>query len=172
MLIHNAARAFAGALIMTICAFGQFSNTNTFTTTSSSSFPPVGIGSTETVQVILSNTATGSSTGPAAATEAAPSCGGSVAFYNSSGTIIGSATSFTLTAGQISQVSLPYASAAATSVREIIRAVVSLTTTFPGAAPCALSYSLSTFDTATGVTHAIVTGAGILGIATPFASHL
>jgi hypothetical protein len=173
MLIHYAVRAFAGALIMTICAFGQFSNTNTFATTSLSSFPPVGIASTESVQVILSNTATGSATAtPAAAAEPAPSCSGSVAFYNANGTMIGSATSFTLTSGQISQVSLPYASASSTSVREMIRAVVSLTTTFPGGAPCSLSYSLATFDTATGVTHAVVTGTGIAGIATPLTSHL
>jgi hypothetical protein len=169
MLIHNAVRAFAVALIMAVCAFGQFSNT--FTTTSSASLPPVGIGTTETVQVILTNTATNSSATPAAANEPAPSCTGSVAFYNATGAIIGAATTFTLTSGQISEVSLPYASAASASVRELIRAVVSLTTTFPGAAPCALSYSLATFDTATGETHAIVTGTGISGIAIPL-SHL
>jgi hypothetical protein len=172
MLIRNAARAFAGALI-TICAFGQ--SNNTFTTTSSSSFPPVGIGATETVQVILSNTATGSSNSSGLSNvsdEPVPSCNGSVAFYNASGTIIGTATTFTLTTGQISQVSLPYASAGSTSVREMIRAVVSLNTTFPGATPCSLSYSLATFDTATGVNHAIVTGTGISGVATPLAGHL
>ena len=172
MLIHNAVRAFAGALILTVCAFGQFNPTNGFTTTSSSSFPPVGIGTTETVQVILSNTATVPSNAAVVSTEPAPSCKGSVAFYNASGTIIGTATSFTLTTGQISQVNLPYASAAPTSVREMIRAVVSLTTTFPGPAPCSLSYSLATFDTATGATHAIVTGAGISAILTPLLGHL
>src|SRR5580698_10154602 len=102
MSIHNAARAFAVTLITTICAFGQLSNGNTFTTTSSSSFPPVEIGSTETVQVILSNTATGSPSGTTATNEPAPSCAASVAFYNASSAMIGSAISFTLTAGQIS----------------------------------------------------------------------
>ena len=172
MLIHNAVGAFAGALMMTVCAFGQFNPTNGFTTTSSSSFPPVGIGSTETVQVILSNTATALSSPGFVSNEPAPSCKGSVAFYNASGTIIGTATSFTLTTGQITQVSLPYASAAPTSVREMIRAVVSLTTTFPGPAPCSLSYSLATFDTATGATHATVTGTGISAIMTPLLGHL
>jgi hypothetical protein len=170
MSIHNAVRAFAVAFIIAVCAFGQFGNT--FTTTSSSSFPPVGIAGTESVQVIVSNTATVSSTTPAAATAAAPSCTGSVAFYNANGAIIGAAMPFTVTSGQIYQVSLPYASAASTSVREMIRAVVSLTTTFPGAAPCSLSYSLATFDTATGVTHAIVAGTGISGTASPLAGHL
>jgi len=165
MLIRNAARATAGIFILTICAFGQISATNGFATTSSSSFPPVGIAGTETVQVILSNTATVPSSGTLTPGEPAPSCTGSVAFYNASGTIIGTATSFTLTSGQISQVSLPYASAGSTAVRALVRAVVSLTTTFPKPAACSLSYSLATFDTATGVTHAVVTGAGISEIA-------
>jgi hypothetical protein len=163
MLIRSALRAFAGTVIMTICAFGQIP-INPFTTTPSSSFPPVGIGSTETIQVILSNTATALSNPAIVSNEPAPSCTGSVAFYNASGTIIGTATSFTLTTGQISQVSLPYASAGSTSVRALVRAVVSLTTTFPKPTPCSLSYSLATFDTATGVTHAIVTGTGISAI--------
>jgi hypothetical protein len=175
MSIHNAVRAFTVALIIAACAFGQFGNANTFTTTSSSSFPPVGIGTTETVQVILTNTAAVSLNTSGLSNvsdEPVPSCTGSIAFYNASGTIIGAATTFTVTSGQIYQVSLPYASASSTSVREMIRAVVSLTTTYPGAAPCSLSYSLATFDTATGVTHAVVTGNGISGIATPLAGHI
>jgi hypothetical protein len=175
LLIRNSARAFAGASIMAICAFGQFAdttNTNATTTSLSSSLSPVGIGTTETVQVILSNTATGSLNATATSKEAAPSCAGSVSFYDASGTIIGTATSFTLTSGQIAAVSLPYASTASASVRELIRAVVSLNFTFPAVAPCSLSYSLATFDTATGVTHAIITGTGISGISIPVAGHL
>ncbi len=168
MLIRSAIRAFAGAVIITICAFGQIINANTFTTTPSSSFPPVGIGTTETVQVILSNTAAVPAGNGLTPNEPAPSCSGSVTFYNSSGAMIGTATSFTLTSGQITQVSLPYASAGSASVRALIRAVVSLNTTFPGFTPCSLSYSLAIFDTVTGVTHAIVTGAGIFPIAAFF----
>jgi hypothetical protein len=172
MFIHNAARAFAGALITAICAFGQFtagtnSNPSTNTITTTSSFPPVGTAATETVQVVLSNTAGVSSNATAASNEAALSCNGSVAFYNAGGAVIGTATSFTLTSGQIAQVSLPYASTAPASVRELIRAVVSLNITFGDAAGCSLSYSLATFDTTTGATHAIVIGAGISGIVTP-----
>jgi hypothetical protein len=164
MLIHTALRAFAGALVATVCAFGQIP-INPIATTPSSSFPPVGIGSTETIQVILSNTATALSNPAIVSNEPAPSCTGSVAFYNATGAIIGAATSFALTSGQISQVSLAYASAGSTSVRALVRAVVSLTTTFPKTTPCSLSYSLATFDTATGVTHAIVTGTAISAIA-------
>ena len=54
----------------------------------------------------------------------------------------------------------------------MIRAVVSLTSTLPAFAPCSLSYSLATFDTATGVTHAVVTGAGIAGILAALVGHL
>ena len=178
MSIHHAARAFAGALIMAVCAFGQFAldtNTNPPATTTTSSFPPIGIGTTETAQVILINTATGFTAGGASTSTSAapsPSCNGSVAFYNASGAIIGSATSFTLTSGQIAQVSIPYASTSSASVRELIRAVVSLNIAFPPAAPCALSYSLATFDIATGATHAIVSGAGISGIVTPVTGHI
>jgi hypothetical protein len=177
MSIHHAARAFAGTIMMAICAFGQFANStgtspNTNTTTTTSSLPPVGIGATETAQVILTNTAAASSNATVAANEPAPSCNGSVTFYNAGGTMIGTATTFTLTSGQIAQVSLPYASTASASVRELIRPVVSLNITFPDAAPCSLSYSLATFDTATGVTHAIIVGTGISGIAIPVVGHL
>lgn len=161
MLTHNTVRVFAGALTMAICAFGQSGTPTPASTTRTSSLPPVGIGVTETVQVILTNTATSSSKGTAA------SCAGSVSFYNASGTMIGTTESFTLASGQIEQVGLPYASAGSTAVRALVRAAVSLTTMFPSSAPCALSYSLATFDTATGVTHAIVIGTGIAQIATP-----
>jgi hypothetical protein len=159
MSISNAARALAGTLIMAIGAFGQITPNVTATTTSH--LAPVGIGGTETAQVILTNTAANSSRGTAA------SCTGSVSFYNASGAPIGTATSFTLVSGQIEQVSLPYASAGSALPRALIRAVVSLTTTFAAPAPCSLSYSLGTFDTTTGVTHAIVTDSGIANIVSP-----
>jgi len=179
MLIHNAARAFAGAFVIAICAFGQFTtNTNIPTpTTTTTSLPPVGIGSMESVQVILTNTATGSwngVNGTVTPNEAAPSCSGSVSFYNESGAIIGTATTFMLTSGEIAEAHIPYAPALAGSAsgRELVRAVVSLTTTFPAAAPCSLSYSLATFDTGTGLTTAIITGTGTSGIVIPVAARL
>ncbi len=187
MSIRNTAQAFAAGLIMTMCAFGQFATNATPTsTTTTTNLPPIGIGSTETAEVILTNTAAPPSTTPpstppstgssvsnpaSTTTPTAPSCTGSVSFYNASGTIIGTATPFTLASGAISVASVPYASTASSSVRELIRAVISLTITFPSPAPCALSYSLATFDTATGVTHAMITGTGISEVAPAFFGH-
>ncbi len=170
MLIANTARLIAGTLGLAICAFGQIVNPfppgGSVTTTRTSNLPPIGIAGTETAQVILTNTAanlvaaagaTSTASGPVA------SCTGSVSFYNASGAIIGTATPFTLTSGQIEQVSLPNAAAG----RTLIRAVVSLTTTLPSGAPCSLSYSLVIFDTMTGVTHAIVNDSGLTTTLTP-----
>ena len=176
MSIVSTARLMAGTLGLAICAFGQIANpflppTLTLTTIRTSNLPPIGIAGTETAQVILTNTAANLTTVSAgtasSATVPVASCVGSVAFYNASGKLIGTATAFTLTSGQIEQVSLPYASANSSIGRALIRAVVSLTTTFPSAAPCSLAYSLVTFDTTTGVTHAIVTDSGLTGIVTP-----
>lgn len=148
-----------------VCAFAQVTNpiiTNTTTTTSS--LPPVGIGSTETVQVILANTNSSAGASP---------CSGSVSFYDVSGALIGSATSYNLTAGETTQVSLPYAAAGSASPRALVRAMVSLTTFSPDTA-CSLSYSLAVFDTITGATHAVIVNVARIsgGSATPVARHL
>ena len=60
----------------------------------------MGLAPGETVQVNLVNLASASSSGTAA------SCAGSVSFYNAAGSIIGTATTFTLTSGQITSVEL------------------------------------------------------------------
>jgi hypothetical protein len=86
--------------------------------------------------------------------------------------LIGTATSFTLGAGHVSAVSLPYASTGAATPRALVRAVVSLTTTFPSTSPCSLSYSLAIFDTVSGVTHAIVPGSAVSPIAIPVLGRL
>lgn len=136
----------AGAL-GAVCALAQTTTSSTSTVTSSSG--PIGLGSSETLQVNVVNVASNSSSGTAA------SCTGTIGFVNSSGTAIGSATSFTVTSGQISSVSLPFAKVGASGARTEVRAVVTLTvTTGSGAAPCELRSSLETFDTSTGVTHA------------------
>ncbi len=91
MFIRKSILTVAAILITAVSVWGQFATTTTTTTTSTSTLPPIGIGTTETAQVILTNNAT------SALTEGtAPSCTGSVSFYNASGSIIGSATSFTL----------------------------------------------------------------------------
>jgi hypothetical protein len=155
----------AGSL-MTGAAFGQFAApTTTTTTTNTTNLPSVGIGSMETVQVILTNTAVAST----AAGATAPSCTGSVSFYGSTGTQIGTPTTFTLTSNQITSVTLPYASAGSQSTRALVRPVISVTTTRPNPTPCALSYTLSTFSGSAGVTTAfigqgIVNGSGLIPI--------
>src|SRR5579859_5673833 len=69
-----------------------------------SAFPAVGLGSTETAEVILFNSASNPSSGPAA------SCVGTVTFTNASGTTIGTPGPFTATAGQIVTVRLAFGS--------------------------------------------------------------
>lgn len=131
----------------------MFAQTTATTTRTSTSSLAVG----ETVQVNITNIATASSSGTAA------SCPVSVAFYNTSGAIIGTATAATLTSGQIATVKLPYASAGAAGLRTVVRAVVSHTATYPSPPPCSLEFSLETFDTATGVTHVHNAGGAMQG---------
>jgi hypothetical protein len=134
---------------------GQGATDETNTAARVSTLPPIGIGSAETAQVLVANNATSASPDGTA-----PSCGGTISFYNASGAPIGSVASFTLGAGQIASASLSYTAAAVTTPRALVRAVVSLTVSLPGA-PCLLTYSLSTFDNTTGATHAIVTDSGL-----------
>jgi len=135
------ALAAASAAAQTTTTSGTFAReTNT---------PPVGLASSETAQINVSNLASASSSGTAA------SCTGSVSFLNASGTVIGSATSFTVTGGQTSSVALPFNKVGASGIRTEIRGVISLTvTTGTGAAPCLLVSSLETYDSSTGATHA------------------
>src|SRR5262249_7917635 len=78
------------------------------TTTRTISFPLIGLGSTQTVQVSVTNTAATSSSGTAA------SCTGTVAFFNAAGTAIGSATSFTVASGVVFAATLPFSRAGGT----------------------------------------------------------
>lgn len=125
-------------------------------------FLPIGVAPTETAQVNVVNTAVA----PTSSTTA-PSCSGTISFLNASGAVIGTATKFTAAAGQIVSATLPYGSAGvAGSARAEIRAEIQLTTTTPTAntpiPACSLSYSLETYDTTTGATHAYVPGTGTL----------
>jgi hypothetical protein len=146
---HYLLSLFAAAAF-TAGAMAQTGTTATFTRTLT--FAPVGLASSETAQVNLVNLASNPTSGTAA------SCTGSVSFLSAAGTVIGSASPFTATSGQIASVKLPYATTAA-SGRTVVRAVVTQTfTTGSSAAPCALATSLETYDTTTGVTHAYVAG--------------
>jgi hypothetical protein len=118
--------------------------TTTTTRTQTSNLPPVGLASTETAQINVTNIAASSTTETA-------SCAGTISFVNAAGTVIGSATSFTVASGVTSSASLPFAKTASTSTRTEVRGIIALTTTSD--VPCALSTSLETYDTTSGVTH-------------------
>ena len=135
---------------------GMAQTTTTTTTTRDTTIGPVGVGSTETVQVNVANLASNSASGTAA------SCTGTITFNNSAGAAIGTSTPFTVTAGQISSVALPFAKIGGTARTEVI-GVIALTTTSTSEAPCDLHYSLETYDTSTGATHVYVSGAGVAG---------
>jgi hypothetical protein len=123
------------------------------TTNRQFTFPPVGLGSSETAEINLINVAANLSNGTAA------SCVGNVTFTNAAGTTLGTATPFTLTAGQVTTVRLPFASAGVSGTRTVIRALINETVpTATPRPPCALEISFQTFDTATGATHALLTG--------------
>ena len=136
------------AIAATPLTFGQ----TTTTTTRNSEAGPVGLGSTETIQITVVNLASNATSGTAA------SCTGSISFNGTTGAVIGTATPFTVTAGQIFSASLPFAKAASSGVRTEVVGVVSLTTTSTSQAPCQLHYAVESFDTATGATHAYISG--------------
>jgi hypothetical protein len=150
MSIRNLRFFLALTAVMTGSALAQ---TTTTTRTSSYSFPLVGLASTETIGVNLINLASNTTSGTAA------SCTGTVSFVNSSGTTIGTATPFTLTADSATSVTLAFSSSGLTSPRGLIRAV--LATTDTSNVPCALSTTLNTYDTTTGVTHVFLAGPSV-----------
>jgi hypothetical protein len=138
---------FGSLLAVGVCCFTAFGQTGSKTFTRNFVFPPVGLGSTETAQVNVANTAAV----PASVSATAPSCTGTVTFAGANGATIGKAMPFTALAGQISSVNLPFNSAGITGVRGAI--LVSVQQTISSNAPCQLSLSLETFDTTTGATH-------------------
>jgi hypothetical protein len=137
-----------------VAAFGQVTNTPI----TSSSVPPMGLAMSETMQVNVVNTAVVSSSVSGSTT--GPSCSGAIAFYNNKGTIIGSPTSFTVTTGQIFSLPLLYSSIGDSGARTVVRVVITNGTpiTALGLPPCNLAYSLETYDSQSGVTHAFVSG--------------
>ncbi len=127
------------------------------TATRNFSFPQAGLASSETAQVNVWNAAANSSSGTAA------SCAGSISFVNSSGATIGTATTFTVTSGQIFSASLPFSKSGATGLRTEVRAVVALTITSGSSAPCELVPTFETYDSATGATHIFLPGSAEFG---------
>jgi hypothetical protein len=134
--------------LASLCSVGAAQTTTTSTTsTRTFTFPPAGLASTETAQVNVVNTASNSSSGTAA------SCTGTISFVNASGAVIGSATSFTVTSGQIASVKL-----AGSGARAEVRGELTFTeTTGSAAAPCSIVSSFETYDTTSGATHIYLT---------------
>lgn len=117
------------------------------TFTRDSVLPPIGLASTETVQINVLNIAATPPNGTAA------SCTGTITFSNASGAKIGTPTPFTVGSEQVASAKLPYSSAGATSGRVEIVGSIQTTTAIPSKTPCSLVFSLETFDTSSGVTH-------------------
>lgn len=138
--------------IVILLASSAFAQTTTTSATRSFDYPPVGLASSETMQINVLNSAMASSSGTAA------SCTGTIAFTSATGAALGTAASFTVTSGEIFSATLPFAKTAATGTRAEVVGVVSVTTT--SGTPCGMRTSLETFDTATGVTHVYLAGFG------------
>lgn len=115
--------------------------------TRQSSFPPVGLAFSETMQVNLFNQAANAPNGTAA------SCTGTVSFLDLNGKEIPkSGGTFTVAAGDTQSISLLGTVVdASMGSRAEIRAEISLTIT--RGTPCSLVQSLETFDSSTGATH-------------------
>lgn len=157
----------AAALTQITLAQAPFATTTPPTITRNSSFPPVGLAASETMQVNVANLAEN----PATVTSTAPaaSCTGSISFFNAAGTPIGTSTSFTVTAGETQSATMTLAKAGITgTTRAEIRAVIqSVTTEGRDAPPCSLASSLETFDTTLGVTHVYLSGPAPSGSPVP-----
>ena len=136
------------------CAWAQLPVPAPTSSAHTSSFPPVGVALTETMQVNLYNQASNPTAGTAA------SCNVVVSFANAAGTTItGTGGTFTVTSGQTQSVMLAGMKANTSSTngsRAEVRAVISLTTT--RGTPCSLVDSLETFDSTTGATHVYLVG--------------
>ncbi len=150
MSLQRFVLAFLVVLGSTLSALGQVtlpvaSRTTTYI------FPPVGLGSTETLQVNVANLASN----PAAGSPA--SCAASVEFIDASGVAIERASSLTATAGQTTSVKLT-STQAGTGVRGEVRVAITLTIT--SGVACSAVYSLETYDTSSGATHVYQTASG------------
>ena len=133
----------------------------TTTTTRDTTIGPVGVGSTETLQINVANLAANSTFGSSAGTAA--SCTGSITLNGSTGAAIGTSTSFTVTSGEIFSVALPFAKISSSTARVEVIGVIGLTTTSTSEAPCELHYSLETYDSTTGATHVYLSGSAAEG---------
>ena len=141
--------ALAGGL------FGQSTVSAPIVFTRSANFGPVGVGSTETLQVTVLNNATNIL--PLASLIATPGpCAGSVSLFDASGKQIGSAASFSVAAGDMQSLKFGFGQLATSGSRVELRGTISITPSTP--AFCPLSYAVETFDTSSGSTHLYFNG--------------
>jgi hypothetical protein len=125
--------------------------------------PRWGLASSETAQLNPVNIAPA----PTVAGAAAPSCTGTITFADSTGKTIGTPANFTTTGSQVSSTQLLFSQLPGNGARGEFVASVQLSLSFPEKAPCALVFSLETFDTTSGVTHVYLgnsaTGTALIG---------
>ena len=143
---------------LALTAAGQGAAAPVINRTSTYDFAPVGLGTTETLQVNLANLASNPTTGSAA------SCAASVAFFSAAGTAIGTASTLTATAGETVSAKLP-SGAQGTGTHIEVRVVITLTQT--SGVPCTPVYTLETYDSSSGVTHVYVTANGPANVLLP-----
>ena len=162
LTLRNGPVLCAGLLITGI-AFGQITGTTTPYGTLLQ-LPPVGLAVSETAQVnVMMPLFTGG---------AGPYCAGTIAFSSAgaAGTVVGTVSTFGLEPGETFSASLPFTSASSAGARTVIWAAINLspwkipTAAGPVFASCSIVSSLETFDSATGVTHAVVTGSAVLSL--------
>jgi len=143
----------AGVLLMGVCA-----STQTVVGGSPSVLiPAVGVAPTESVQVNVTNMAPFSPNGGVE-----PNCTGVILFYYSpayspNSVLPFAQTGFSVTSGQSFSFSTPYSSSGGTGGRQVIRPAINLAITINGPNPaCILVSSVETFDTSSGVVHAVI----------------
>ncbi len=149
------------------------------------SFPPIGLAFAETLQINVVSQASAALQGnfsaispngtctlcsqlgvaPQATTTATPIavptvCTGTVTFSDSSGKAIGSPVPFSIgVSAQVFSAPLPFSATHFSGFRGMV--VANVQQNVPASTgPCVLAISLETFDTNTGVTHAVLNGAG------------
>ncbi len=116
-------------------------------------FAPVGVATSETIQMNVANTASNSA-------NATASCSGAISFNVSGAKTQPSQVKFTVTAGEIFSTSLAWESLGVTGRAEVLG---SIQFTQAIGTPCALSASLETYDTMSGVTHSFQSNAASNG---------
>lgn len=146
---------------LAIPASAEASSTNPPTFTQTFVFPSIGLPASDTVRISVVNIAQAAHNGTKA------SCTGSIAFTDSTGAPIGTPIAFTgLGTGQIAVGDLPHYNPDPNPHHEL-QGSVSLTITPSVFTPCSLLMTLETFDTNTGVTHAVLTTAAEQPSASP-----